>query len=68
MKVAELKKILEDVDETLDVRLYADHSQTPMRLYCYGYSRINEDSYMPEELDEEDEEYENGIKVFILGA
>lgn len=67
MKVSELKTILQDVDDNLNIRLVTDHGQTPMSLNGYGIGYIDEDCYMPEEISEEDAD-EGVIKVFMLEA
>lgn len=67
MKVRELIEILIEQDQELEVRLIADHGQVPMALTGVQYSYIEEDSYMPEEISQEDyEKFGVGIKVLML--
>ena len=71
MKVKELIKALQDYDQELDVRLYCDHGQVPMSLFCHDTGYIEEETYMPEEIhkDDYDKDYHlDAVKVLILGA
>ena len=71
MKVSELIKELQLLPQGLQVRISADHGQTPMASTWIGEGYIDEDSYMPEELSQEDvqadpESYGDAIKVVII--
>lgn len=65
MLVKDLKELLNDVDDNLQVRLCADHGQALMKLSGYGEAYIDEDVWYPEEVNEVDED---SIKVFVLEA
>ena len=67
MTVGELIEVLAKIDPLLPVRIIADHGQVPMALTGVQYSYIEEDSYMPEEMSQEDyEKFGVGIKVLML--
>lgn len=51
MTVKELIEALSSYDQGLQVRINADHGQTPMRASFIGLINIDEDSYMPEEVE-----------------
>lgn len=65
MNVNELKTLLEGQSGDLQVRLVADHSQTPMRCTSVDIGFISEDTYMPDEVHEDDITDES-IRVLML--
>jgi hypothetical protein len=67
MNVGQLKELLEDYEDSLQVRLLTDHGQTPMSASGYGLGYIDEDTYMPEEVHKDDFTGSE-ITVFILEA
>lgn len=69
MTLLELKKIIDELPEEdmeLDVRVLADHGQTPMRADFAEVGYIDQDTYMPDEVNPEDAG-DDCFKVFIIG-
>lgn len=67
MKVGELKKILKDVDDNMEVYVYADHGSMCMKASGAGYQYIEELEWMTESVDEEDlDYYQDAVKVFEI--
>lgn len=68
MKVKDLKKLLENVNEDLQVRLVCDHGQSLMVLTGEGVGYIkNIDDYYGEEIDKDDLTGDES-QVYILEA
>lgn len=67
MKVWQLKEILEDVDENLEVYVYADHGQMTMSASFAGIQHVEELIYSTETIHEDDlEEFPDAVKVFEI--
>lgn len=71
MNVKELIEELQKYPEDMQVRLYTDHGQIPMKPGDVSKAYIEEDSYMPSEVEEAD--YLNGdfpdaIPVIFIDA
>ncbi|CAH9012821.1 conserved hypothetical protein [Vibrio phage 141O35-1] len=70
MRISELIKELQetlDSDGDLEVRLQTDHGQCVMRATWAGVGYIEDDSYMPEAVADEDRD-ESHIKVCEIQA
>ena len=52
--IAELSKLEVECGGDIEVRVQADHGQTLMKVTHCGKGWIEEDSYVPEEIAEED--------------
>ncbi|AUR84846.1 hypothetical protein NVP1063O_179 [Vibrio phage 1.063.O._10N.261.45.C7] len=62
--ILELQKFQEEHGD-LQVRAYVDHGQTAMNITAAGVGYIEEDSYMPESLCDEDEDFDEGSCIKI---
>lgn len=62
--ILELQKFQEEHGD-LQVRIHADHGQTPMTVCNVGLGYIDEDTYSPESLCDEDEDFDESgcIKI-----
>jgi len=67
MKVKDLKKLLEDADENLDVRVIADHGQVAMLCNTASEEYIDSDEYMAEHVHPDAVDEETDVKVFLIG-
>jgi len=67
--IAELSKLEVECGGDMEVRVQADHGQTLMKVTYCGKGWIEEDSYAPEEVAEEDilnGEFEDSIMVIDI--
>lgn len=70
MKIKELIEILQEQDQELEVVVYADHGQTPMKAWAANETHVEDlNQYMMEEIADEDlEEYDDPVKVFCISG
>lgn len=63
----ELSKLIDVGHGDLQVRVEADHGQTPMKANCVGEGYISGDDYMPDGVHPDDlDDCPNAVKVIII--